>query len=111
MQSRLSIKNFTLAVLFVASLNLAWQFYRMHQDTVERHELAVRGVIMDKFGPSPDERTRFIVELSLIVAFIGSRLNGLKSSLVSLIGLSGAVASYVIWLQDYFWWAKFSRSD
>jgi len=110
MRRRLSIKNFTLAVLFIASLNLVWQFYRMHQDSVERQEMATRGVIMDKFGPSSDEIARF-VELSLIVALIGSGLKGLKSNLVSLIGLSGAAAFYIYWSRDYFWLAEISAPE
>jgi hypothetical protein len=40
MRRRLSIKNFTLAVLFIASLNLVWQFYRMRKEAVELHEMA-----------------------------------------------------------------------
>jgi hypothetical protein len=111
MRRRLSIKNFTLAVLFIASLNLVWQFYRMRKEAVELHEMAKRGVIWDKFGPSSDEIARFVVELSLIVALIGSGLKGLKSNLVSLIGLSGAAAFYIYWSRDYFWLAEISAPE
>ncbi|HEY0430341.1 MAG TPA: hypothetical protein VGC61_00950 [Pyrinomonadaceae bacterium] len=45
MATRLSIKHTTLAILLAASINLGWQFYRMHQDSIERRELAKRGVI------------------------------------------------------------------
>ena len=102
MRRRLSIKNFTLAVLFIASLNLVWQFYRMHHDAVERQEMATRGLFIDKFGPSVDESARLVVELSLIVALIGSGWKGLYSNLVSLIGLSGAAAFYLYWWRYYF---------
>ena len=47
-------------------------------------------------------RARFLIEFSLIVALIGSRLKQLSNTFLSIVGLSGAVVSYVFWWQYYF---------
>jgi hypothetical protein len=85
MLNRLSIKAFTLTILLAASLNRAWQGYRMHRESVERQEMFERtGFVYCDWGASLDERARFFLELLLIVALIGSWSRSFKRSVVSL---------------------------
>lgn len=51
------------------------------------------------------------IELSLITAFIGSLMKGSKSTLLTVVGLSGATVVYLLWRQVYFQIAEASGSD
>jgi len=101
-KSKLIIKRITLIVFVAASCNLGWQFYRMHRESVARRRAYERGVIVCKLGPSHDEISRIYVELFLLLALVGSTLRQLKKTLLTVIGLSGAVIIYVLWWQYVF---------
>ena len=103
-------KVLALAILLVASLNLAAQFYRMHQSSVERQKAhPVRGG--EYFGPSADERMRIFVEPFLIILFVGSCLKRLKGVLLKILGLAGATFFYSFWWQYYFRMARLTESE
>jgi len=112
MPNSISTKSITLAVILAASLNLGWQFYRMHQDVIRRQKAyEQRGVAVCYFGPAADESSRMYIELFLLVAFVGSRLKGFMSMLLSVVGLSGATLFYMVWWQYYFRIAEVSESE
>ncbi len=112
MLNRLSAKALTIAILLVASLNLAGQAYRMHRESVERQEILERtGFVWCYWGPSLDERARFFIVVLLIVALIAIRLKGFRSFFLSLVSLSAVVAIYVLWWRYYFWLAEISESE
>src|SRR5450755_3610211 len=103
-------KVLALAILLAASLNLAVQFYRMHQSSVERQKAhPVRGG--EYFGPSADERMRICIEPFLIILFLGSCLKRLKGVLLSVVGLAGATFFYLFWWQYYFREARLTESE
>jgi hypothetical protein len=102
MPKGLSIKSITFAVLLVASINLGWSFYLMHLDSLEREQAYKHGVILCTLGAYSDVRFRIYIELSLLVAFVGSWVKGFKSALISMVGVGGATLFYVLWWQLYF---------
>jgi hypothetical protein len=103
MPKALAIKSITRAVLILASMNLAWSFYQLHLEGVERQEAYERsGVWFCYLGPSPDVFARIYIELSLLVAFVGTWVKGFKGTLINLVGLTGATLFYVLWWQLYF---------
>jgi hypothetical protein len=102
MPKGLSIKSITFAVLLVASINLGWSFYLMHLDSLERQQAYKQGVILCTLGAYSDVRFRIYIELSLLVAFVGSWVKGIKGTLTSMVGVSGATLFYVLWWQLYF---------
>ena len=107
-----SAKTITLAVLLVASLNLGWQFHRMHQQDIERQKLFEQhGFTVCSFGPAADESSRMYIEILLIIAFVGSRLKGFMSTLLSVVGLSGSSIVYISWWQYFFRIAEASESE
>jgi len=109
---RLSIKSITLAVFLAASVNLAWQFYLRHRELAERQKAYEQyGLIVCTFGPSRDEFSRLYIELFLMIALVGSWFKGLKNTLLSVVGLTGAMIFYVLWWQYYFRIAEISESE
>ena len=97
------IKRITLIVFLAASCNLGWQFYRMHRESIARQRAYEQfGVIVCKFGPSADEKSRILIELFLVMALVGSRLRRLKNTLLTVTGLSGATIIYIWWWQYVF---------
>ena len=97
------IKRITLIVFLAASCNLAWQFYRMHRESVASQRAYEQfGVIVCKIGPSADEISRIYIELFLLLAVVGSRLRRLKNTLLTVTGLSGATIIYIWWWQCVF---------
>ena len=99
----MTIKRITLIVFLAASCNLAWQFSRMHRESVALQRAYEQyGVIVCKFGPSRDELSRIYIELFLLLAVVGRRLRRLQNTLLTVIGLSGATIIYVLWWQYVF---------
>ena len=99
----LAIKRFTLAIFLAATCNLVWQFYLLVLESIERERLSREtGWAVCTFGPPRDFEARFFIEIFLIVALLGSRSKGLKNTLPSVIGLTGAMITYVFWWQWIF---------
>lgn len=97
------IRRITVIVFLAASCNLVWQFYRLHEEAVERQRLYEEtGWTVCTFGSPRDAVARFHLEFFLMLALIGTRVKGLKSTLLSVVGLSGAVIIYVFWWQYIF---------
>ena len=102
---RKSIKEITLAVFITASCNLGLQLYDDYLQHVELEREAQEDsfTISDcGFGPPTHLVVRFYIEVFLIVVLIGSRLKQLRKTLLSAIGLSGAVIIYIFWWQYIF---------
>jgi hypothetical protein len=112
MPQNLSTKLITLALVLAASINLGWDFYRFHQERIER-ERAPKDhfVITCTMRPAIQVRARMFIELFLILTFVGSLMRGLKCTLLSVVGLSGATVIYLLWRQVYFDVAAASGSD
>ena len=106
MQSRKQlIKRITLALFLAASCNLAWQFYQMYQAELAKERFYRENgfeVIVCRFGPPPNLVARFEVALFLLVALVATCVRGLKSTLMSVIGVSGSVIAYLLWWQIMF---------
>ena len=97
------IKELTLAVFITASCNLVSALYADYLDLLEIERInRETGWIICRMGPPRDLVARFHIELCLIVTLIASRLKRLWNTLFSIIGLSGAVVSYIFWWQYYF---------
>jgi len=102
-----SIKRITFAVSLVASSNLAWAFYQLWVESARREQLYEEtGLIVCSFGPPLQFVARFHIEIFLLLALIGSRSKGLNNTLLTVVGLSGAVLSYMLWWQSIFRWAR-----
>ena len=100
---KLSVKKITIAIFLAATINLGWQFYRMYRDSVESEKAYEQyGVIACKFGPARDESSRVYIELFLLIACLGSLVRGLKNTVFTVVGLSGAVLFYLFWWRYYF---------
>ena len=98
--TRKLIKEITLAVFITASCNLALDRYNDYLRHLERERESRESgftITYCTFGPPTELVARFYIELSLIVALIGSRLKRLSNTLLSTIGLSGAVIIYIRW--------------
>lgn len=97
------IKEITLAVFITASCNLV---LALHADYLRQLEIEriyrETGLVICTFGARSESFPRFLIELCLIVALIGSRLKRLGNTFLSIIGLSGAVILYIRWWQIYF---------
>ena len=107
-----SLERITLAIFLAASINLGWQFYRMYREGVESERAYQQyGVIVCKFGPARDESSRMYIEVFLLLAFVGSRLRGLKETLLTAGGLSGAMLFYLFWWQYYFALARLAPGE
>jgi hypothetical protein len=105
-------KVLAFVILLAASLNLASQFYRMHQSSVERQRMYDQGFgVGEYFGPSTDERMQICIEPFLIILFVGSCLKRLKGVLLSVVGLAGATFFYLFWWQYYFRMARLTESE
>ena len=99
----LAIKRLTLAVFLAATCNFVWEFYLQVLESIERERISREtGWTPCHFGPPRDFVARFYIEIFLILALTGSRSKGLKNTLPSVIGLTGAVISYVFWWQWIF---------
>ena len=107
-----SLERITLAVFLAASINLGWQFYRMYREGLASERAYQQyGVIVCKFGPARDESSRMYIEVLLLLAFVGSRLRGLKETVLTAVGLSGALLFYLFWWQYYFALASLAPSE
>jgi hypothetical protein len=99
----LAIKRLTLAVFLAVTCNFVWQVYLQVLDSIERERLyRETGWFVCTFGQPRDHLARFHIELFLILALIGSRSKGLKNTLPSVMGLTGAVISYILWWRVIF---------
>jgi hypothetical protein len=99
------IKELTLAVFITASCNITLDLYSdylRHQEIERISRETGFTITVCTFGPRTELVARFYVEVFLIVALIGTRLKGLGSTLLSAIGLSGAVVGYIFWWQYIF---------
>jgi hypothetical protein len=105
-------KVLALAILLAASLNLAVQFYRMHQSSVERQKVYDQGFgLICYFGPSTDENVRMFIEPFLVLLLAGALIKGLKGKLLAVVGLAGATFFYSFWWQYYFRMARLTESE
>ena len=102
MPKHLSVKSLTLAVLFVVAINLLWSFYQIHLDRIVAREAAKHGAILCDIGAYGEVWSRIYICLSMLVAFIGIWVKGLKSTLITVVGLGGATLFYVLWWRVYF---------
>jgi hypothetical protein len=97
------IKKLSLVVLLSASINIAWQIYREVRWNAEIQRASQEhSITVCNFGPSRAALSRFYVELLLIVVLVGSRLDGLKGTFLSIAGLYGSVVLYLSWWQFIF---------
>ena len=100
MSRRLLIKRISIAVFLFASCNLAWEIYDEVLRSLERERIAREtGWVICTFGPPRDLLARFHIELFLILVLIGNRLKSLPRTLLNVVGLTGAVISYILWWQ------------
>lgn len=107
-----SIKTITLSLFLTASVNMGWQVYRMHEQSVERQrDYEQYGVIACKFGLSRDESSRMHLELLPFTAMIGVFVRGLKHTLLSVFGLTGAATTYLFWWRYFFSLRELSGAD
>ena len=112
MSTSLSTKIITLALLLAASINLGYDFYRMHQEYVELERMyKEHGIVFCTMGPATHVRAHMFIELLLSLAFVGSLLKGSTSTLLSVVGLAGATIIYILWRQVYFDVAEASGSE
>jgi hypothetical protein len=97
------IKRITLIVFLAASYNLVWQFYRLQSEWVALQS-ASEGytVVACRLRPPRDEISRMYLEFFLLLALVGSRLRRLPNTLLTVIGLSGATITYMLWWQYVF---------
>jgi hypothetical protein len=101
-----------LVILVIGSLNLAWQFDRMHQRSVERQKAYDQGFGGGEYtGASLDELSRVRIELFLFLLFVGGCLRGVKGVLLSVVGLAGATFFYFIWWLYYLRWVRVAESE
>ena len=97
------IRKTTLIIFLVASCNFVWQEYSKSRQRVEaQRHWGEYGITACTFGPSRDSVARLHIEFFLLLVLIGSRLKGLKRSVFSVVGLTGAVISYILWWQYIF---------
>jgi hypothetical protein len=99
------IKEVTLAVFITASCHFGVQLYDDYSRYSEMQRLSEENVFIVtacRFGPPLHLCALFYIELCLIVTLIASRLTRLWNTLFSIIGLSGAVITYIFWWQVYF---------
>ncbi len=101
--SKVVIKRLTLLVFLAALCNLIGQLYGRYLDMLDAERIYDEfGISICTFGRSPDQVARLYIGFFLLVALVGSRLKGLKSTLVSVAGLSGASFIYILWWQEIF---------
>ena len=97
------IKRITFAVFIAVACNLVWTILGDIAESLERERLAREtGWTVCTFGPPRDSVARFHITLLLILPLVGSRLKGLSNTLLNVIGLTGAVVSYIFWWQYIF---------
>ena len=101
--NKVVVKRVTLLVFLAALCNLVGQTYGRYQDMLDAQRIYDEfGISICTFGPSPDFVARLYIGFFLLVALIGSRLKGLRRTLVSGAGLSGAGFVYFLWWQEVF---------
>lgn len=103
------LKAIMLAVFVTTSMNLGWQFYRMHRDGLEQQRMYEEyGDIICYMGPDVDEVSRLLIAPCLLVALIGSCLwrRRALSKLLYVPGLVGGAALYAHWWTFYPRWAS-----
>jgi hypothetical protein len=112
MRGLFTIRTITFTLFFTASVNFGWQFYRMYREGMERQQAYEQfGVIVCKFGLSRDEASRMYVEFFLLFALMGAFVHGLKSTLLTVFGLTGVTIFYMRWWRYYFLLAEISGSE
>ena len=101
--SKVVVKRVTLLVFLAALCNLVGQTYGRYQDMLDAQRIYDEfGISICTFGPSPDFVARLYIGFFLLVVLVGSRLRGLKSTLVSGAGLFCAAFVYFLWWQEVF---------
>ncbi len=107
-----SRKALALITLLLASLSLAWQVYQAYEQRVESQRMHEQGYgspcDLGSFLHSP---VRLIIEVFIIILFVGTLLRGVKGALLTSVGLFGAGCIYVLWWQDYFRLARIVESE
>src|SRR4051812_7320017 len=107
-----SLERITLAVFLAASINLGWQFYRVYREGVETERAYQQFTLsVCKFGPAHDESSRMYVEVCLLLALVGSRLKGLKETVLNAVGLLGALLVYLLWWRYCFALARLAPGE
>jgi hypothetical protein len=96
------LKSVLLSLLAAGTFNLSWQIGREVQAANARQSVAEYGIFACKLGPSKDESSRFLIELGLILGFIGCYIRRPSGKLTSLAGLLFATGVYVLWWKYYF---------
>ena len=103
------LKSILLAVLTLATLNLVLQIQREAEAAYVRQRLyEEHGVTVCKLHLSQDESSRFLIELGLILSFLGSVVKGRLGKIASLLGLVWSVGVYAQWWRYYFRLMEFS---
>lgn len=107
------LKAIMLAVVVTAAVNIGWQFYRMHLDSLERRRAyEEHGVILCYMGADVDEVSRLLIAPGLLAALIGSCLRRRAlSKLLYVSGLSGTAALYAHWWTFYPRWSSLPEAQ
>ena len=101
-----------LALILTATLNLGAQSYREYRDEIGRQELYEKyRMFACKLRPSIDESSRLYIELTLLVAFVGTRLKRVQGKLLYCAGLIGTTIYYFLWWRYYFRFAEIAGSE
>lgn len=96
------IKRITFVVFIAVACNLVWSILGDIAESIELERAREMGSTACRFGPPRDSLARFHITLFLILPLVGSRLKGLSNTLLNVIGLTGAVVSYIFWWQYIF---------
>src|SRR4051794_18818250 len=104
MRQQQIIKAIMLSLFLTVSLNLGGQLYRMIRDDLKLQRLSEEhpGITVCKFGIPINESSRFYIELTLLVAFIGARIRKFPGRLLYFAGLIGTAIFYISWWKYYF---------
>jgi hypothetical protein len=112
LKAELILKSVLLGLLIAGTFNLSWQIYREVQDASARERLYQEyGFIACKLGPATDESSRLLIELGLILAYVGCSLGRRVGKPASLLGLLFAAGVYLLWWRYYFVLMEASEAD
>ena len=107
-RQRRILRAIMLVVFVTASVNIAWQFYRIRLASLERQRVYEEyGGIICYMGLDVDEVSRLLIAPCLLIALIGSFLRRrVFSKLLYVPGLLGAAILYAHWWTFYPRWAS-----
>src|SRR5678815_1066425 len=97
-----SVNRITKFLLVAAVLNTAWQLVNFQLTMSEIQRANAQGAEICTFGPPHSLLSRFYIALFLLVCFVGTKLQGLSKTLLTVVGLSGATLIYMHWWQYFF---------